>query len=377
MKKIIALIFSFFFLFSNVLADDLAKHARSAILIDASSGEILFEKESDTRYAPASMTKLMSMLIIMEKIDEGKISLDDDVVVTKNAADMGGSQVYLKEGESYKVRELLKGVAVASGNDAVVALAEKIGGSVSGFVDMMNQKVKLLGLSNTNFINPHGLDTDNHYSSSKDMAIIAKELLKHEKILEFTGIYEDYLIRNNGEKTWLVNTNKLVRYYAGADGLKTGYTKNALYCLTATAKRNNLRLIAVVMGEEKTEFRSEDVVSMLDYGFNTYKNKLILKAGDIVSNIKVKKGKETKVNLVTVNNIELLQKIMEENHEYHFETDTNELYAPIKKGDIAGKGKLFDENNNFIQEFDLTVDEDVLKANIFDYLKYNLKTILG
>ena len=170
--------------------EDLAPQAKSAILIDFSSGEVLYEKNADEGLPPASMTKIMSMLLIMEAIDNGSLSYDDEITISKEAASMGGSQIFLQEGEIYKVSELLKGIAIASGNDAVVAMAEKIGGTVGGFVEMMNSRAKSLGLQNSNFVNPHGLDADNHYSSARDMAIIARELLKHEKILEYSLIID-------------------------------------------------------------------------------------------------------------------------------------------------------------------------------------------
>lgn len=267
MKKILLIIMSFFVLNLSVLAEeDFAPSAKSAILVDNLSGKVLYEKNADEKLAPASMTKLASMLIVMEAIDNGNLKLEDKVTISEEAANMGGSQVFLQAGEVYTVHDLLKSVAIASGNDAVVALSEKVGGSVSGFVDMINKRLKELGATNTNFVNPHGLDAEGHYSTARDMSIIARELLRHEKILEYTSIYEEYLEKNDGSRIWLVNTNRLVRFYDGVDGLKTGFTKTAGYCLTATAKKNNFRLISVVMGEDTTENRSSDTVKMLNYG---------------------------------------------------------------------------------------------------------------
>ena len=276
MKKILLIIMSFLCFNLNVLAEeDFAPTAKSAILVDNLSGKVLYEKNADEKLAPASMTKLASMLIVMETIDNGSLKLEDKVTISEEAANMGGSQVFLQAGEVYTVHDLLKSVAIASGNDAVVALAEKVGGSVGGFVDMINKRLKELGATNTNFVNPHGLDAEGHYSTAKDMSIIARELLKHEKILEFTSIYEEYLEKNDGSRIWLVNTNRLVRFYDGVDGLKTGFTKTAGYCLTATAKKDNFRLISVVMGEDTTENRSSDTVKLLNYGFNTFKINII------------------------------------------------------------------------------------------------------
>lgn len=211
MKKICIIFVLFFMGISVCLAEeDLAPSAKSAILIDKASGEVLYEKNADEKRPPASMTKLASMLIVMEEIDKGNLSFTDEVTISEEAANMGGSQVFLEAGEVYPVSSLLKGVAIASGNDAVVALAEKVAGSTGAFVDMMNKKMKEIGANNTNFVNPHGLDAENHYSTARDMATIARNLLKYETILEYTSIYEEYLEKNDGTKTWLVNTNKVV-----------------------------------------------------------------------------------------------------------------------------------------------------------------------
>ena len=249
MKRVLMLILIIFMLFpvNIVKAEELklAENAKSAILLEPTTGEVIFEKNSHEKLHPASMTKMMSMLLIVEAVEDGIINWSDVVTVSEKAAGMGGSQILLEVGEQMTVDDLFKGIAVASGNDAVVAMAEKIGGSEAVFVDMMNKRAQELGLTDTNFKNPHGLDEANHYSSAYDMAVIAKELVKHTKVLEYTSIYEDYLRKDTDRKIWLVNTNKLVRFYSGVDGLKTGYTASAGYCLTATAKKNNSRFIAV------------------------------------------------------------------------------------------------------------------------------------
>lgn len=212
MKKILILLMINFLFIPVVSAEDLklAENAKSAILIEASTGEILFEKNADERLVPASMTKMMSMLVIIEAIENGDLKWNQEIQVSENASSMGGSQILLETGEKMSVRDLFKGVAIASGNDAVVALAEAVAGTEDAFVQKMNDKAKELGLKNTNFKNPHGLDTANHYSSARDMSLIAKELVKHEKVLEFTSVYEDYLRENTDRKIWLVNTNKVV-----------------------------------------------------------------------------------------------------------------------------------------------------------------------
>lgn len=377
MKKLLVIFCVFFSLITLVKAEDLTLNALSAILIDSSSGEVLYEKNADEKLAPASMTKIMTMLLIMEAIDNGNITFDDEVTITKEAASMGGSQVFLKEGEVYKVSELLKGIAVASGNDAAVAMAERIGGSVEGFVNMMNEKAKALNLSNTNFVNPHGLDVENHYSSARDMAIMAKELLKHEKILEYSSIYEEYLTKNDGSKTWLVNTNKLIKFYNGADGLKTGFTKSAGYCLTATAKKNDLRLISVVMKEDSTNARTEDTVKMLNYAFNTYKLNVIKDSNEILGRIKVVGGKKDYAEIVLKNPATKLLKINEQSQDYTFNILIDEIKAPIKKGHVIGTAQILDTDGNVVTNVDLTVKENILKANFWDYIKRNLKISLS
>ena len=211
MKKYLFGLIMFLLLIVDVNAEvDLTSNAKSAILVDNLSGKVLYEKAADEKLAPASMTKLASMLIVMEAIDNNTLKFDDKVTISEEAANMGGSQIFLEAGEEYTVHDLLKGVAIASGNDAVVALAEKVGGTQEKFVEMVNKRLQEIGAVNTHFVNPHGLDAEGHYSTARDMSIIARELLKHEKILEYTSIYEEYLEKNDGSKTWLVNTNKPV-----------------------------------------------------------------------------------------------------------------------------------------------------------------------
>lgn len=355
--------------------EDYAPGAKSAILVDSATGEVLYEKNADEALAPASMTKLGSMLVIMEAIDNGNLSLDDEVTISEEAANMGGSQVFLEAGEVYKVHDLLKGVAIASGNDAVVALAEKVAGSQSKFVAMMNKRFKKIGATNTNFVNAHGLDAEGHYSTARDMSIIARELLKHEKILEYTSIYEEYLEKNDGTKTWLVNTNKLVRFYDGVDGLKTGYTTTAGYCLTATAKKDNFRLISVVMGEESSEARSSDTVKMLNYGFNTFKINTIKTTDEVLGKVRVEGGKEYYANIVLLNDATELLKTTDEVSNYKFNLKVDKIKAPVKNGDIVGSAEIIDGEGNIIDEVDVTVKDDIKKANFLDYLLRNIKVV--
>ena len=382
MKKIIISLIAVFLLsyslgVYNVQAEendelDLATNAKSAIMIEASTGEIIFEKNTHDRYAPASMTKLMSMLLVVEAIADDIIKWEDIVTISDNASSMGGSQILLETGEKMSVNDLFKGVAVASGNDAVVALAEYIAGTENAFVTMMNKRAKELGLKDTNFKNPHGLDEANHYSSAYDMAIIAKELVKHEKVLEYTSIYEDYLRKGTDREIWLVNTNKLVRFYDNVDGLKTGYTVEAGYCLTATAKKNNMRIITVVMGEPDSKTRNSETTNMLDYAFAQYKTTTLLSTNDVIKKVKVNKAKEEYINIVPTTNINILSKKGEDISSITYTTDIDEIKAPIKKGTIVG---YINVNDNSKQKIALTVDQDVSKASILDLFIRNLGNI--
>ena len=378
MKKWLLIIMTFcLFPLISFAEEDFASGAKSAILIDNATGKVLFEKNADEVLPPASMTKIGSMLIIMEAINHGNLKLDDKVTISEEAANMGGSQVFLEAGEVYTVHDLLKGVAIASGNDAVVALAEKVAGSQGEFVNMMNKRFKELGAKNTNFVNAHGLDAEGHYSTARDMAIIARELLKHEKILEYTSIYEEYLEKNDGSKTWLVNTNKLVRFYDGIDGLKTGYTTSAGYCLTATAKKDNFRLISVVMGEESTENRSSDTVKMLNYGFNTFKINTIKTNDEILGKVRVEGGKENFADIVLLNDATELLKNTDEVSNYKFNLNVDSIKAPVKKGEVVGSAEIIDDDGNIVDEVDVTVKTDIKKANFFDYLFKNIKVMVA
>ena len=375
MKKVWLIICLFLFI-PGVFAEtkaDLAPNSKSAILLDFDTGKILYSKNDNEVLPPASMTKIMSMLLIMERIDNKTLSLTDEVTISENAASMGGSQVFLQAGETYKVEELLKGIAIASGNDAVVAMAEKASGSVSDFVALMNEKAKSLGLTNTKFLNPHGLDTEGHVTTARDMAIIARELIKHTSILKFTSIYEDYLKKSDGSSIWLVNTNKLVRFYDGVDGLKTGFTKNAGYCLTSTAKKNNTRFITVVMGAETSDKRSSDTVNMLNYGFNTYETKILLKSSDSLGKKRVMLSNIEEVDLNLKNDYVKLLKKDEQMPKYSYSITTDPLVAPIKKGDIVGHVSVIDESGNIVDELEVTVNKDIKKSNIIENFIKNLK----
>ena len=378
MKKILILLLLFISipLVKAEETEDLAPNAKSAIMIEASTGEILFQKNKDEKLAPASMTKMMSMLLIMEEIENGNLKWNEMITTSEKASSMGGSQIFLKVGEKMTVEDLLKGVAIASGNDAVVALAERVSGSEEQFVKRMNIRAKDLGLKNTNFINATGLTADNHYSSAYDMSLIAKELVKHEKILEFTSTYEDYLRKDTKSPFWLVNTNRLVRFKEGVDGLKTGFTDEAGYCLTATMKKDNMRLITVVMKEENTSKRSADTTKMLDYGFNIYMVQTILDEKTTIEKKKVELGKTLTTEIVPKENITILNKKSDDQKNITYKTNINKIIAPVKKGDKVGTIDIIDDNN-IISTIDATVKEDILKANILTIYLRNLKEIIS
>lgn len=374
MKKFLIMFFISFAFLVNVNAEDLklAENAKSSILIESTTGEIIHESNAHERYAPASMTKIMSLILIMEEIENGNLSLDEKIKVSQNASKMGGSQIYLEAGEEMTVNDLLKGICVGSANDAVVALAERISGTEEAFVFKMNERVKKMGLKNTNFKNATGLDEANHYSSAYDMANMARELVRHDKILEYSGIYETYLRQDTNKKFWLVNTNKLIKTYDGMDGLKTGYTKEAGYCLTATAKRNNMRLIGVIMGEETSAKRNEDMTKMLDYGFNLYTVKEFLTKDTKVGTIENDKSKTGKVNVVPVQDINILNRKGSKARNMTYKLNVTNEEIPIKKGDIVGKLSIY-ENNKKLYDVDVTVSENVEKANILELFLRNIE----
>ena len=378
MRKIWIFIFLILFIPIRVYGEELnlAENAKSAILIEASTGEILYQKNANERLAPASMTKIMSLILIMENIENGNLKWNDIVVVSKNASSMGGSQIFLETNEMMTVEDLVKGICIASGNDATVALAEKIAGTEKAFVKLMNDKAKSLGLRNTNFMNSTGLDAEGHYSSAHDMSVMARELVRHEKILEFSSIYEDYLRKNTAKKFWLVNTNKLVKFYSYIDGLKTGYTGNAGYCLTATGMKNDMRLISVVMGEENTDNRTTDTLAMLDYGFNMYSINKVVNKDKSLGNVRVNLGDIENVDIMLEEDITILNNNQKGKKNITYEINTNNINAPVKKGDVVGKLDVYEEGR-YLYSRDITVMNDIEKANIFKVFIRNLRDIVG
>lgn len=377
MKKIFMYLFiSIIFFPTIVYADDnLIPNSTSGLLMEEATGKIIFEKEKDKKVAVASMTKMVAQIIILENIESGKIKWNDIVTVSKNASDMGGSQIYLSNGEKMSVRDIFKGISMASANDGTVALAEYISGSEEKFVKLMNKKVKDLGLKNTVFRNCTGLDEDGHFSTSYDMAIIARELLRHKDILKFSSVYEDYLRADTPNKFWLVNTNKLVRLYQGADGLKTGHTDNAGYCIAVTAKKDKMRLIAIVLGEKDAKTRNNEAAALLDYGFNTKKVQQIKTTNDVVDKIKINKGSIEKLKLYPRYDINILQDKGINNVKYKIKTKIDNIKLPIKANTKVGKVFVISGNNETLYEGDLITKQNVNKINFLKTFINNFKSI--
>ncbi len=343
MKKVLyislAISLIFFSLPPDALANEQTKlqiSAPSAILMDYASGKIIYEKNPDEKLPLASVTKIMTMLLAMEEIEKGTMTYDDIITASAHAKSYGGSTIFLDEGEQMTVRDILKGIAVASGNDAAVAMGEHISGTESLFVEKMNKRSKELGMNNTHFVNCNGLDADGHYSTARDIAIMSRELMKHKDIFSFTSIWMDSL--RNGEFT-LSNTNKLVRFYDGCTGLKTGSTSKAKFCISATAKRNNMHLIAVIMAADTSKQRQADASSLLNYGFSSYTSSDVIKKDTQIAKVKVAKSSVKSVDIITASDYSHLSK-KSDNVKIETKKKIKKKNAPIKKGDDAGYLKV-------------------------------------
>ncbi|WP_407671677.1 D-alanyl-D-alanine carboxypeptidase family protein [Paenibacillus guangzhouensis] len=354
----------------SAASSELAANAKSAVLMDADTGTVIFEKNSHDRLPPASITKIMTMLLVMEAVDQGKLKLTDKVQTSEYAASMGGSQIFLEQGEEMTVDEMLKGIAMASGNDASVAMAEKIAGTEEAFVQMMNAKAKELGMKDTQFKNCNGLPVVDHYTSAHDIALMSQALLKYNGITKYTGVYQDYLRKDSAKPFWLVNTNKLVRFYTGADGLKTGFTSEAKYCLSGTAKRDSLRMIAVVMGEPNTKTRNQEVTQMFDYAFSQYTNHPIFKSGDTIGSVKIEKGDVETLQIVAKQQYSILLRKGKQSSDNirHELVVPKELKAPIAAGDPIGKLVVY-QGDEVVKEFALEAPEAVSKASYWTLFK--------
>ncbi len=333
--------------------------AKSVILIEAKTGKVLFEHEADIRLAPASVTKIMSILLVVEEIERGTLSLGDIISVSDNASHMGGSQVYLKAGEQMSVGELLKCVVIASANDAATALAEQVAGSVEGFVVLMNKRASELGMTNTVFENPTGLDdsTKDHKTTARDISIMSRELMKHDMILNYTTVWTDS-IRNGA--FGLTNTNRLIRFYSGANGLKTGSTSKAGFCISAAAKRDNMQLIAVVMGSPNRDSRNETAKKLLDYGFANYRY-LFAESGETAP-IKVNGGKQDSCRLVYGSFEAVLEKSSAAGELFTETVMPESITAPVEIGDVIGTVN-YKLGDSIIGSVDIVAAENIEKIS--------------
>ena len=343
---------------------------KSAILMEAETGSVLYEKDADIALPPASVTKVMTLLLVMEAIEEGKIKYDDMVSASANACSMGGSQIYLEENEQMSVEDLVKSVVIASANDAAVALAEYVSGTEEAFVAQMNQKAQKLGMKNTYFENTNGLDdtVEKHLTSARDIAIMSRELIKYPKITEYSSIWMDSI--RNGE-FGLTNTNRLVRFYRGATGLKTGSTSKAGFCISATAERDGMTLICVIMGSPSRDVRNAAAVSLLDYGFSNYG--VYRAQGDSVEQIPILKGNKPYVKAEYGEYGQVLKK-SEQSKVEKIILLPQSVEAPVKKGDVIGS-VVYKLGDVELGKRDITVSEDIEKLNFSGTVKIFLNKL--
>lgn len=341
-------------------ASNLNVKAESYILMDADSGKVLYAKDEHKKLPPASMTKLMTLILAAEALEQGKVNIQDKVITSENAWEMGGSQVYLEPGETMSLEDMLIAVAVGSANDASVAVAEHLEGTHQDFVSLMNKKAGMLGLKDTNFINCYGLPAEGHYTSAYDMAVMARYALRYPRILEYTSIKE-YSLRGGAFK--LFNTNKLLWWYQGADGFKTGWTNEAKYCLTATAKRDGLRLIAVVMASPETRGHFRDSMELLNYGFAKYAYRTFFTRDNVCGVVKVGKGVTDMVEAVAEEDVGAIYmkgddaKISSEKHLASY------INAPVKKGQKIGEISIF-KDGELQKKVNLNAAQDIPKSGI-------------
>lgn len=334
--------------------------ARACILVEQSTGRVLKEMNADEQLPIASVTKIMTMLLIMEQLDAGSFTLDTMVPVSENAMSYGGSTMFLEAGEELSVSDMLKGIAVASANDGCVAMAEFISGSETGFIDMMNKKAAELGMENTHFANTNGLDDENHYSSARDVAAMSCELLRHPKITDYTTIWMDEL---RGGKFQLANTNKLIRFYNGANGLKTGSTSKALCCLSAAALRDDMQLVAVVLGAPTSEKRFASAKSLLDYGFANYGIKKLISADEAVCKADVKNGTCDTVSACAAEDKSLLMSKNDMKDPERIVYINENITAPVKKGDVIGNVD-FVADGSVLESCSLVASDDIEKKSV-------------
>ena len=354
----------------NVFADtneNIEVEARSAILMEVSTGKIIYEKNSNEKFAPASVTKVMTMLLTMEHIDSGKIKFDDKVTVSENAKKMGGSSMLLDTGEVRTVEDLIKGIGIASGTDAAVAMAEYLGGSESNFVDMMNDRAKELGMVNTTFKNCTGLPVDGHISTAYDISIMSRELLKHPDILKYTSTYMETISEGRKTPIELVNHNKLVRFFQGCDGLKTGFTNEAKYCISATAVKDGVRVLSVIMGAPTYKIRNRDASMLMNYGFSKFESKKLCEKDSDIKQIPMnKKGDKFIIAKAKENLVVTCPKGDGDKIESKIVLD--ESKTKFKEGENVGFCEYY-LDGELIGVVELYSDRDMKKGNIIDNIK--------
>ncbi len=351
----------------NFAEGELNIKAKSAILMDYNTRKVIYEQNPNEKLYPASLTKIMTLILGMEALESGKISLTDEVRISAHAASMGGSQLWLEEGEVQTVENLFKAITIRSANDAAVALAEHIAGSEEIFVKMMNEKAKEIGMNNTNFVNASGLHHENHYTTAYDVALMSAELLKHEKMHDWLTIYMDEMLvgKKKDKVQSLVNTNRLLKEYDGTTGIKTGSTSQAGYCLSASAKKGNLHLIAVIMGSDTSKIRFEESMRLLDYGFANYDSVPIGRKGDVISKVLVQKGNSQYLEVVLEKDCYLLLP-KGQSKEISKETVLPEyVESPIKNGDVIGELIVKIEGKE-VERVNLVAKNDVERASIKD-----------
>ena len=355
---------------------DLAPNAAASILMEEKTNQILYADHEKEKLYPASTTKIMTMILMFETIESGRLKWNDILTCSEHAASMGGSQIYLEPNEKMSVFDLFKAISIVSANDACVMVGEYIAGSHEGFVKMMNEKAKELKLINTHFMNATGLHDENHYTCALDLAIMASYLIDigQDKLFETTSLYDSYIREDSPQKFWLVNTNKLLKSYEGADGLKTGYTKEAGYCIVSTAKRNGLRLIAVVLKEKEPKVRNQEVSTLLDYGFSLYENVILYKKGEVVDKVKIDNAKEKEVEIICQKDIVYVKDKSQDEKITH-QINYVQLVPPIKKGEIVGHFLLMKDNVN-IASYELTVTKDIETLTFIEKMYSYLKCMI-
>lgn len=349
--------------------------AKSAFLIEPKTGKVIYEKNPDEKFAPASVTKVMTMLLAMEAIDSGKISLQDKVTCSENAKKMGGSTMLLDTGEIRSVEDLLKGIAIASGNDAAVAMAEYLAGSEESFVELMNKRASELSMKNTTFKNCTGLPADGHMSTARDISLMSKELLKHDKILRYSGTYMETISEGRKSPIELVNHNKLVRFFKGCDGLKTGYTSEAKYCISATATRDGVRMLAVIMGAPTYKIRNRDASILLNHGFSRFVGKKIVSKDEEIGNVYM--GENTDKFFTAKAKNDLIATVEKGNNgNLEKKIVIKDMKEKYQAGEIVGKCEVY-LGKNKAGEVDIYSDRDIKKPNIFEKAKFKVKNMFG